>query len=82
MKKRWTAVLALLLSALLLCGCAGADAALDTLFGQAGERDAARELCRFEDMPYERPDSEAFAALAGFSATLFCTDFLSFIVLV
>ena len=42
MKKRWTAVLALLLSALLLCGCAGADAALDTLFGQAGERDAAR----------------------------------------
>ena len=65
MKKRWTAVLALLLSALLLCGCAGADAALDTLFGQAGERDAAREVCRFEDMPYERPDSEAFAALAG-----------------
>ncbi|MBO5496389.1 MAG: hypothetical protein J5967_03215, partial [Oscillospiraceae bacterium] len=76
MNKKLSCVLALVLAAALLCGC-GAPGALAGLFSSSREDYAVRELCRFEDMPYERPDldalrdkaaqlEEALAGKAGF----------------
>ena len=50
--KKMTAILAVLLAALLLCGAA----LLNGWYNEDGT-----EVPRFEDMPYERPDPEAFA---------------------
>lgn len=59
MKKKCPVILAFLLSLCLLCGCGASHGALLGLFSHAREDYAVRELCRFADMPYERPDLNA-----------------------
>ena len=57
MKKKLTAILAMLFAALFLCG-----SALPEGWFRA---DGTDEVLRFDDMPYERPDPAAFRTLAG-----------------
>ena len=59
MNKKLSCVLALVLTAALLCGCADASGYLMGLFSHEREDYAVRTLCRFSDMPYERPDLDA-----------------------
>ena len=56
MKKRLTAILAMLFAALFLCGSA--------LPNGWFREDGTEEVLRFDDMPYARPDTAAFRALA------------------
>ena len=56
MKKRYLMILSMLLTVCLLCSCSTVPAALSDLFSHEREDYAVREICRFEDMPYERPD--------------------------
>ena len=64
MKKKGTVLIALLLAVSILTGCGAAETALGSLFESSREDYAARELCRFADMPYERPDTAAFTEKA------------------
>ncbi len=59
MKRTLISVLSVLLAAVMLVGSACAEDP-----GSGREQYAARQLCSFDEMPYERPDSEAFSALA------------------
>lgn len=59
MNKKLICTLALLLAAALLCGCGGLPGRLADGLAHEREDYAVRELCRFEDMPYERPDLDA-----------------------
>jgi len=56
MKKRLTAILAMLFALLFLCGSA--------LPNGWFREDGTDEILRFDDMPYERPDASAFRAQA------------------
>ena len=56
MKKRLTAILAMLFALLFLCGSA--------LPNGWFREDGTDEILRFDDMPYERPDASAFHAQA------------------
>ena len=64
MNKKFSCVLALMLCVSLLCGC-GAPGALAGLSSPDREDYAVRELCVFEDMPYERPDLDALEDMAA-----------------
>lgn len=64
MNKKFSCVLALMLCVSLLCGC-GAPGALAGLSSSDREDYAVRELCAFEDMPYERPDLDALEDMAA-----------------
>jgi hypothetical protein len=88
MKKKLTAILAMLLAGMLLCGSAspgiaagiekGITAAGGTPKSAPSEESApaaADEICRFEDMPYVRPDldmirGKADALIAGLGSGL------------
>ena len=65
MKKKRLIILSLLLTVCLLCGCGSAPGALLGLLSSQREDYAARELCRFSDMPYERPDVGAMRGKAA-----------------
>ena len=54
-KKKISAVISVLLCVLLLGGCA-----LDSLFEFDRADFTAKEICRFDDMEYVRPDVQAF----------------------
>ena len=54
-KKKISAAISVLLCVLLLGGCA-----LDSLFEFDRADFTAKEICRFDDMEYVRPDVQAF----------------------
>ena len=59
MNKKISYALALVLTAALLCGCSAVTGNLTGLLSHEREDYAVRKLCRFADMPYERPDLDA-----------------------
>ena len=65
MKKKTLSLLSLLLCVCLLCGCSGVSGSLTGLLSQEREDYAVRTLCRFADMPYERPDLDAMRTKAA-----------------
>ncbi|MBQ9684929.1 MAG: hypothetical protein IJV41_00085 [Oscillospiraceae bacterium] len=66
MKKRICLLLAVLLTLSLLTGCANdRTSLLGDLFSRLDGRDSALPICRFDDMPYERPDLTAMREKAG-----------------
>ena len=65
MKKKTLSLLSLLLCVCLLCGCSGVSGSLTGLLSQEREDYAVRTLCRFADMPYERPDLDAMRSKAA-----------------
>ena len=65
MKKKTLSLLSLLLCVCLLCGCSGVSGSLTGLLSQEREDYTVRTLCRFADMPYERPDLDAMRTKAA-----------------
>ncbi len=57
--------IALLLAMCVLCSCGAAGSFAERPTGENREQYAAREICRFSEMVYERPDVEAFASKAA-----------------